>query len=535
MLQYGKVLQKSFNATGVAVFEKSNPNLTQHLSVTMPSRSTCEECHVSYDYVLRDITTYVLHYHIDSSKAWERSRLALLDALGCALETLHTSPECARIIGPVIPNTTVPNGFRLPGTSYQMDPVKGAFDLGSLIRYLDHNDAFPGAEWGHPSDNIGALLAVTDWISRSDVTNDIFPGSATDTAVQIPRSKMTIRTLLEALIKAYEIQGCLQELNSFNAVGLDHTILVKVASTAVVSWLLGCSQAQILAALSQAFQDGHPLRTFRQSPNTGPRKGWAAGDACMRAVQLAMLSEKGQPGASTVLTDPKWGFYTRLFQGREFVLRRPYTSWVIENVGFKLIPAEGHAISAVEATLRVVEMMKEKGLSAEMDIEKVDIRTQGPAYTIINKSGHLSNAADRDHCLQYIVAVILLKGGVIETIDYMDESSWASDTRVDDLRAKIHVVEDEQLTRDYYDPGKRACSNAVTVGLRGGACLDEVLIEYPIGHVGRRDTLEQLEHKFRRNARLALSDERISEVLETVGKDDASVHEFVDLFAKGRC
>ncbi|KAM0796366.1 MmgE/PrpD family-domain-containing protein [Usnea florida] len=492
-----------------------------------------KECHESYDDVLEDITAYVFHYQVDSSKAWARSRHALLDALGCALETLHTSPECVRIIGPVVPNTTVPNGFRLPGTSYELDPVKGAFDLGSLIRYLDHNDAYSGTEWGHPSDNIGALLAVTDWKSRSSIANDTSPAGVTDQAIRNSSPKMTLHTLLEALIKAYEIQGCLQELNSFNGVGLDHTILVKAASTAVVSWLLGCSEDQTLAALSQAFQDGHPLRTFRQCPNVGPRKGWAAGDACMRAVHLAILSGKGQPGASTVLTDPKWGFYARMFKGQEFVRRRQYTSWVIENVGFKLIPAEGHAISAVEATLRVVDIMKEKGYSTETDIVKIHIRTQGPACTIINKSGPLKNAADRDHCLQYVVAVILLKGGVIDTKDYMDDSLWASDQRVDDLRAKIQVVEDEQLTRDYYDPAKRSCSNAITIEVRDGSHLDEVLIEYPIGHVGRPDTLEQLEHKFWRNARFALSDDRIDEILRMVKKDDAPVHEFVDLFFTG--
>lgn len=342
----------------------------------MALTSVSREFYEFYDQVLIDITTYVFHYQIDSPKAWARGRLALLDALGCALETLHSSPECASIIGPTVPNTTVPNGFRLPGTSYQLDPVKGAFDLGSLIRYLDHNDAYPGAEWGHPSDNLGSLIAVADWISRSIAANGELLGSVTGYAINTPGPKMTIRTLLEALIKAYEIQGCLQELNSFNAVGLDHTILVKVASTALVSWLLGCSQAQTLAALSQVFQDGHPLRTFRHSPNAGPRKGWATGDACIRAVQMAMLSAKDQPGAPTVLTDSKWGFHSRLFKGKEFVFRRQYTSWVIQNVGFKLIPAEGHAISAVEATLRVVEMLKEKDLSAETDVEEIKIRTQ---------------------------------------------------------------------------------------------------------------------------------------------------------------
>ena len=307
------------------------------------------------------------------------------------------------MLGPVVAGTTVPNGFRLPGTSHQLDPVKGAFDLGTLIRYLDHNDAFPGAEWGHPSDNLGALLSVADWLSRTNTSAamPIDSGGDIHSPSRTP-PPTTMRTLLSAQIKAYEIQGCLQELNSFNAVGLDHTILVKIASTASVSWLLGLSEHQTLAALSQDFQDGHPLRTYRQAPNAEPRKGWAAGDACMRAVQRALLMRDGQPGAPTVLTAPRWGFYETLFRGREFLLKREYSSWVMETVAFKPIPAEGHAISAVEAALQLVDVMRRKNISAELDVERVRIRTQKPAYTIVNKSGPLRNAADRDHCLQFI-------------------------------------------------------------------------------------------------------------------------------------
>ena len=403
----------------------------------------------SYDDVLVDITTYVFHYEVHSARAWERSRLALLDAIGCAIESLQTNPECANIIGPVVPGTIVPNGFRLPGTAHQLDPVKGAFDLGSLIRYLDHNDMFPGSEWGHPSDNIGAILSVADWLSRSTNFDQALGASTSNDKASILPLKL--RTILIALIKAYEIQGCLQELNSFNAVGLDHTILVKVASTAVVSWLMGLSEAQTHAALSQVFQDGHPLRTFRQGPNAGPRKGWVAGDACMGAVQLVLLMRDVQPGAPTVLTNPKWGFYNTLFKGKRLELRGPYSSWVIEGVGFKLIPAEGHAISAVEAALKVVEIMSARNLSVRHDIESIKIRTQGPAYTIINKPGILRNAADRDHYLQYVVAVVLLKGSVISTLDYMDDSPWATDPQVDQLRAKMEVIKDSQFTEDYYD------------------------------------------------------------------------------------
>lgn len=472
-----------------------------------------------YDKVLLDITKYVFHYQLDSSEAWERARLALLDALGCAIESLHISSECANMVGPIVPQSIVPNGFRLPGTCHQLDPMKGAFDLGTMIRYLDHNDAYPGAEWGHPSDNIGALLSVADWLSRSNGSTQIPP--------------MTMRTLLIAQIKAYEIQGCLQQLNSFNAAGLDHTILVKVASTALVSWLLGLSESQTLAAISQAFQDGHPLRTYRQAPNTGPRKGWAAGDACMRAVQMALLTRMGQPGAPTVLTAPKWGFYDALFGGKEFVLQREYASWVMETVFFKLIPAEGHGISAIEAALQLVKMMAESGLNAEHDIEIIRIRTQRPAYTIINKPGPLRNAADRDHCLQYIVAVVLLKGGVIDTRDYLDNSQWASDERVDKLRAKMEIVEDDQFTKDYRNPNKRSCSNGLTILLKNGGKLGEVLVEFPIGHPRRHDTLEQVRLKFTRNMRLDFEENQIHRIMRAVENDDMMVHDFVDLFFKG--
>ncbi|KAI4217986.1 MAG: hypothetical protein L6R36_009181 [Xanthoria steineri] len=401
-----------------------------------------------------------------------------------------------------------------------------------MIRYLDHNDAFGGAEWGHPSDNIGALLSVADWLARSSAVAREQPATSSDSESSQQRGPINMDCLLTALIKAYEIQGGLQQLNSFNAVGLDHTILVKVASTAVVSWLMGLSETQALAAVSQAFQDGHPLRTFRQAPNTGPRKGWAAGDACMRAVQMALLTSKGQPGAPTVLTDPKWGFYRRLFQGKKFELRRPYSDRVVQEVGFKLVPAEGHGISAVEAALRIVQMLKAKGLNAENDVARLLIRTQGPAYTIINKTGPLKNAADRDHCLQYMIAVVLLKCAVIETVDYMDDSPWAFDPRVDRLRAKMEVVNDTVFTSDYYDGNKRSCSNAIQVFLDNGDAMDDVVVEYPIGHPDRAETFEHLQKKTRRNLELAFDDERVDKIFEAVGKDDLPVQDFVDLFVK---
>ncbi|KAL8703983.1 MAG: hypothetical protein Q9201_002853 [Fulgogasparrea decipioides] len=485
-----------------------------------------------YDAILVDITKYVYEYDITSTEAWKRARIALLDALSCAIETLHTSPECVSLLGPIVPGTDTPNGFRLPGTAHQLDPIKGAFDLGSLIRYLDHNDAYPGAEWGHPSDNLGALLSVADWLSRSTNKDATASPSGKEAVVTTLQSAMTLKTLLTAQIKAYEIQGVLQEKNSFNAVGLDHTILVKIASTACVSWLLGLSQPQCLAALSQAFQDGHPIRTYRQAPNAGPRKGWAAGDACLRAVLMALVTQKGQPGAPSVLTAERWGFYQTLFHGKEFIRQREFGSWVMESVAFKLFPVEGHAISACEAAIKLAKRLKEKKAGVVEEIEKVIIRTQKPAFTIVNKTGVLRNAADRDHCIQYIIAVILLKGDAIDTVDYMDHSSWASDPRVDALREKMEVVEDVRFSEDYLNPRKRSCANGIKAFLKGGQEIEEV-VEYPLGHPIRTETLAQVAVKVRRNLGLGFGEEKVDEILKAVERDDLPVKDFVDLFWKG--
>lgn len=476
-----------------------------------------------YDQVLVDIVTYVFHYEIKSSQAWQRARIALLDSLGCAIESLVLSSECRKLIGPFIPGTVVPHGFRLPGTSHQIDPVKGAFDMGTLIRYLDHNDAYPGAEWGHPSDNLGALLAVSDWLSRQPVV------TSEQNAV---KHQPTLRTLLTAQIKAYEIQGCFQIRNAFNKHGLDHTLLVKIASTALTSWLLGLSELETLAALSQAWQDGAPLRAFRQTPNTGPRKGWAAGDACMRAVHLALLTQAGQPGAPTVLTAPRWGFYETLFGGQAFDLPRTYGTWVMESVFFKIIPAEGHGISAIEATVELVALLAQNGLQAEHDIAAVHIRTQAAALSIINKTGPLRNAADRDHCLQYMIAVVLLKGTVIETEDYSDDSPWATDGRVETLRDKITVTEDEGFTRDYHDQNVRSGSSGVTIVLKDGRKLEEVVVEFPVGHPRRKDTLDKVLAKFRKNMSLLYHEDKAEEVIKAVKSDDSKVCDFLDLFGR---
>ncbi|KAF6225159.1 hypothetical protein HO133_010356 [Letharia lupina] len=491
----------------------------------MATRTPNDNTRQAYDQIIIDITTYVYHHKPSSPKAWLHARTALLDALGCAIETLTTSPECVRMLGPVVPGTVVPNGFRLPGTSYQLDPVKGAFDMGTLIRYLDHSDGFYGAEWGHPSDNLGAILAVSDWLNRTS------PKVRGSNPMAPP---LTVSTLLTALIKAYEIQGIFQILNSFNALGLDHVILVKVSATAVTCWLLGLSEPQTHAALSQVWMDGHPLRTYRHAPNTGPRKGWAGGDACMRAVHLSLLTKAGQPGAPTVLTAPRWGFYAATFKNRVFSFHRPFGTWVMENIFFKLIPAEGHAISALEAVLQISRTIADLGLDVDEDISKIRVRTHAGAILIISKSGELYNAADRDHCMQYMMAVTFLKGSLVEYSDYSDTSLWANDPRVDRLRAKIELVEEERFSREYLDVDKRSAANGVKVMLRDGRELDEIVIEYPLGHALRPETIGAVETKIRKNLERAFSPREVEKIFQSSETEDMPIKDFVDLFAKDK-
>ncbi|MCJ1373412.1 hypothetical protein MMC20_004640 [Loxospora ochrophaea] len=475
----------------------------------------------AYDQVLVDIVHYVYHARIDSALAWQRAKVALLDALGCAMESLVVSPDVLGLIGPLVPDTVVPNGARVPGTQHIVDPIKAAFDIATLIRYLDHNDAYPGREWGHPSDNLGAIIAVLDWLSREAASNQGTRHTHTGPA-------RTLGSLLEAQIKAYEIQGSLQQLNAFNAVGLDHVVLVKVASAAVVSWLVGLSEAEALAALSQAWQDGHPIRTYRQAPNTSPRKGWAAGDACMRAVFLVLLTKKGQPGAPTVLTAPKWGFYASMFRGKEFQLEKDYGSHIMETLFFKLIPAEGHGISAVEAAVTLAHKMKASSTAVE-DIKAIRIRTQRPGNTIINKVGPLHNPADRDHCIQYMVAVALLKGDFIETSDYNDDSPWVKERQVDQLREKTTVTEDPNFSRDYFDPKVRSGANGVELEFQNGSTLEEV-VEYPIGHPNKEETISLVRKKYRLNLARKLTHATIELIEKNVDDTSMPVNQFMDLF-----
>ncbi|GAA6007985.1 hypothetical protein JCM10207_006988 [Rhodosporidiobolus poonsookiae] len=475
------------------------------------------------DKVLQDIADYVHNYEIKSDLAYSTARLCLIDTIGCGLEGLRVSDECRRLMEPIVPGTVVPNGTKVPGTEFQMDPVRGAFAIGTQIRWLDFNEcvAFPlpksflAAEWGHPSDNLGAILAVADYLSRT--------GEA-----------LTVKDVLTAMIKAHEIQGCMALENSFNRVGLDHVILVKLASAAVVSDLLGLSRDQTVDVLSQVFVDGQSLRTFRHAPNTGSRKSWSAGDACMRAVHLALQVKRGQMGIPTVLTAKTWGFYDVLFKGNEFKFQRPYGSYIMENVLFKIsFPAEFHAQTAAEAAHILHKQLKDMGKSSD-DIKHVKIRTQEAAIRIIDKSGPLHNFADRDHTIQYMVAVPLIFGR-LTTEDYSDQV--AADPRIDALREKMQCVEDKQFTVDYHDPEKRFISNGLTVTLNDGTVLPEVHLDYPVGHRLRRDEgTPLLNAKFERHIRPHFEGSHVDKILKVVGDQAAleklPVKDFTDLFVK---
>ena len=469
------------------------------------------------DQVLVDIADYVANRDIQSGLAYDTARSCLIDSLGCAMEAL-TYPACTKLLGPVVSGTTVPNGARVPGTKFQLDPVQAAFNIGSMIRWLDFNDTWLAAEWGHPSDNLGGILAVADWRARN--------------AVAAGEKSFTMRDVLTAMIKAHEIQGCFALENSFNKVGLDHVVLVKVASVAVVTHLLGGSRDQIIDALSQVWVDGQSLRTYRHAPNTGSRKSWAAGDATSRAVWLAMITLKGEMGYPSALTAQDWGFYDVLFKGQPFRFQRPIKQWgsyVMENVLFKIsFPAEFHSQTAAECAMQL-----HPRIGGRIDeIENITIRTHEAAIRIIDKKGPLNNPADRDHCLQYIVAVSLIFGR-LTAADY--EDAVAADPRIDRLRAKIICVEDPQFTRDYHDPEKRSIANGVTVEFRNGGKLDEVVVEYPIGHKLRRsEGIPLLEEKFRINLACrfpARQQKRIVNLCFDQTRLEATpVNKFVDMF-----
>src|SRR5476649_455778 len=405
------------------------------------------------DQVLVDIADYVLNYEVTSKLAHETARNCLIDTLGCGLEALEY-PACTKLLGPLVPGTVVENGARVPGTNFILDPVQGAFNIGTMIRWLDFNDTWLAAEWGHPSDNLGAILAVSDYLGRQ--------------ARMHGRPPPTVRDLLTAMVKAHEIQGVLALENSFNRVGLDHVILVRVASTAVVTALLGGSRDQIVNAVSNAWIDGGALRTYRHAPNTGSRKSWAAGDATSRAVRLALIAMTGEMGYPSVLTAKTWGFEDVSFKGKPLVLARPLGSYVMENVLFKIsFPAEFHAQTAVECAVQLYPLVKDK-----LDnITRIELTTHESAIRIIDKSGPLNNPADRDHCLQYMTAIGLIFGN-LTAADY--EDNVAADPRIDALRAKMTVIEDKQYSKDYLDADKRSIANAVQIFFKDGTKTDRI-------------------------------------------------------------
>ena len=472
-----------------------------------------------FDQEIIDIVDYVEKFEIGSEVAYETAWNSLLDALGCGLEALEY-PACTKLLGPLVQGSVVQNGVKVPGTNYELDPVQAAFNIGTMIRWLDFNDTWLAAEWGHPSDNLGGILATADWLSRN--------------AVATASKPLVMRDVLTAMIKAHEIQGCIALENSFNRVGLDHVVLVKVASTAVVAKMLGLTREQILNAVSLAWVDGQSLRTYRHSPNTGSRKSWAAGDATSRAVRLALMAQVGEMGYPSVLTAKVWGFYDSLFKGEHFKFQRPYGSYVMENILFKIsFPAEFHSQSAVEAAMTIFEKLKVLGKTAG-DIAKVTIRTHEACIRIIDKKGPLQNPADRDHCIQYMVAVPLIFGRLTAR-DYEDE--LAMDPRIDALREKISCIEDIHFTADYHDPDKRSIANALTVEFTDGTKLDEVVVEYPLGHARRRsEGIPLLIEKYKKNlARVfpkAQQEEILRLTLDRSRLESTPVNEFMDLFAK---
>jgi 2-methylcitrate dehydratase len=474
------------------------------------------------DQVIVDIAKYANEYEINSDEALDTARYCLMDTLGCGLEALSYS-ACTKLLGPIVPGTTVPNGAKVPGTSYQLDPINAAFNIGAMIRWLDFNDTWLAAEWGHPSDNLGGILAVADWLSRTRIAEG--------------QSPLLMKDVLIAMVKAHEIQGVIALENSFNRVGLDHVLLVKVASTAVVAKMLGATYEQIIDAVSNAWLDGQSLRTYRHAPNTGSRKSWAAGDATSRAVRLALMVMKGEMGYPSALSAKTWGFYDVLFKGKPFELAQEYGSYVMENVLFKIsFPAEFHAQTAVECALALhpnnIDLIDT--LEKIDGIDRIEITTHESAIRIIDKTGPLNNPADRDHCIQYMTAIGLLKGNLTAQ-DYEDEV--ANDPRVDALREKMTCIEKPEYTKDYLDPDKRSIANAVQIFYKDGSSSEQVAVEYPIGHRRRRsEGIPELIKKFEINLKREFDDTQSEKIMNLNLDIDllqkTPVNEYVDLYTK---
>ncbi len=471
------------------------------------------EPQVSYDDLFRRIADYALCDEVGSTEAFATARLCLADSIGCALQALRY-PACSKLIGPVVPGASLQDGVHVPGTSLQIDPVQAAFCIGTTIRWLDYNDTWLAAEWGHPSDNFGAILACADYCSPERTGTGPY----------------RIRDVLQAAIKAYEIQGILALENSFNSVGLDHVLLVRVASTAVATVLLGGTREQVVNAVSNAWIDGGALRTYRHAPNTGSRKSWAAGDATSRAVRLALITLSGEMGYPGALSTPRWGFQDVLFGSKSVTLARPLECYVMENILFKVrFPAEFHAQTAVEAAIQLHPQIK----GQLTNIASIHVETQEAAIRIITKSGPLKNPADRDHCLQYMIAVPLLHG-TLHADHYEDKA--ASDPRVDALRERISVIENKDFSRDYLDPDKRSIPNAIQIYFQDGSSTDRVLVEYPIGHRRRRaEAIPLLYKKFVQSLQSAYRESQAAKVLELFDSpnqlDECTVTDLMDLLS----
>ncbi|MHA2238073.1 MAG: bifunctional 2-methylcitrate dehydratase/aconitate hydratase [Candidatus Hodarchaeales archaeon] len=465
------------------------------------------------DQEMVDIADYISSYIPESPEAFNTARLCLMDSIGSAILALRF-PDCTKMLGPLVPGIIVPNGARVPGTSYELDPITAAFNIGVLIRWLDYNDTWLAAEWGHPSDNLGAILALADYISRRNLTNGSSP--------------LVMKDVFRWMIKAYEIQGCMALENSFNQRGIDHVILVKLASAAVAAGMLGCNRKGIVNTISQVWVDLGPLRTYRHAPNTGSRKSWAAGDATSRGVFLAYQSLRGEMGYNTCLSAPKWGFYDRIWSGERFKFQRPYGTYVIENVLFKIsYPAEFHGQTAVESCIKL-----HSHVSNRLDeIDRVEIITHEAAVRIIDKTGPLKNPADRDHCLQYMSAIGLIFGDLVYE-DYEEER--ASDPRIDELREKMIVRENKQYTHDYHDPDLRSIANSVQVYFKDGSSTEKIEVKFPLGHKQRRnEAVPLLKEKFKANIATKFTSQKVKELIELFEDQDAleklPVHLFMEL------
>jgi 2-methylcitrate dehydratase len=467
------------------------------------------------DQVLQDIADYVIDYKVVSEEALNTARNCLMDTIGCGLLALEY-PNCTRHLGPIVPGTKVENGARVFGRSFELDPVKAAWDIGTIVRWLDFNDTWLAEEWGHPSDNLGAIMALSDYISRVNIANH--------------KSPLRIKDVLEYMIKAHEIQGILALENSFNKVGLDHVLLVRVASTAVATHMLGGNRDQIIAALSQAWVDGSSLRTYRHAPNAGSRKSWAAGDATSRAVRLAMMTMDGEMGMPSVLTTPEWGFYDVSFKGKEFSFSKNYGSYVMENILFKIsYPAEFHAQTAVECALLLYPQIKEK----LNEIEKIEITTHESALRIIDKTGTLDNPADRDHCMQYMIAVAMIKGDLVA--EFYEDTFHKKNPLIDDLRNKMVLKEDKRYSKDYLADDKRSIANALQVFFKDGSQTNKIEVEYPLGHRQRRhEGIPLLERKFLNSLEITYSKEHSDRIyslcLDKEKIEQIPVNEFMDMF-----